>query len=565
MKTSMPRHLWHILAALLCLTPMVLGAGLPLEASARMLDLSCVELLEDGGFESGTAWTINLSAAPATYVEMPTHSGGFAVRLGLVEEPNRETYSSLQQEVALPAGLHSITLSFHVYTLSGPGAGEDEQYLALIDPASATTITRPWRTLSDGRAWSEEVIDLTAYGGRSIVIYFNVYNDGGGSRSAMFLDDVALQACTVPTATPTATLTPTPTATLPPIATPTATATLGQPMPTPTPPPPPPGPCQVQCLPNGDFETHHYWQLGTAPIPPAIAQGKGMGGSRALRLGNDGQINQESYSSARQELTIPSWPRSVRLSFWTWTLSEGVDTDDHQELLLLSPGSQQVEASLWRVSQDDQRWLQQVVNLTPYRGRSLDVYFNVYNDGQHGRSAMYLDDVCLELCGATPPDQRPRPRPTARVRTATPTRRPRPPVRPRTPSATWRRPPSTRRPTPTRSQGQSIWATATLEPTTAAVPTEIPVTATAILPVTGATPTRRVALPTLPPLVTPTVDRGFLLPVTGFPALPAALAGWGPLEWGLFITAILIVLGTLIALIVVIVRRLLLPALAHRR
>ena len=54
------------------------------------------------------------------------------------------------------------------------------------------------------------------------------------------------------------------------------------------------------------------------------------------------------------------------------------------------------------------------------------------------------------------------------------------------------------------------------------------------------------------------------MPVTGFPALPAALALWGPLEWLLLIVASLVVLGALGALISVIVRRLILPRLPRR-
>ena len=40
-----------------------------------------------------------------------------------------------------------------------------------------------------------------------------------------------------------------------------------------------------------------------------------------------------------------------------------------------------------------------MVDLTPYRGQSLVLYFNVYNDGNGQRTWQYLDDVChLHMC-----------------------------------------------------------------------------------------------------------------------------------------------------------------------
>jgi hypothetical protein len=55
------------------------------------------------------------------------------------------------------------------------------------------------------------------------------------------------------------------------------------------------------------------------------------------------------------------------------------------------------------------------------------------------------------------------------------------------------------------------------------------------------------------------------LPVTGIPALPAAFATWGPLEWLLVVVAALVVLGALAVLISVVVRKWILPANGRRR
>ncbi|MDH7487543.1 MAG: hypothetical protein QHJ81_14870, partial [Anaerolineae bacterium] len=409
---------WPILSLVMLLGLGFLGlswaAAAP--AAAPRLDEACQELLRDGGFESGDIWTINPSAYPAGYVSQPTHSGQQAMRLGIIEGFNRWTYSSIQQRVTLPATAQRITLRFHVYPLSEAPAGNDEQLMALLSPASRATIAVPWRALSNGRAWSEQVVDLSTYRGQTLLVYFNVYNDGSGGRTAMILDDVSLQACPAATATPTPRPTEPPTSTPQPSATATATAT---PIPWPTP-TSPPGPCRPQCLPNGDFESYGYWTPGKTPLYPTYVNGKGVGGSRAMQLGNVGQGNVLSYSSVRQDVYIPAEASSVGLDFWYWPLSEGTDGNDHQELLLLQPQGQQVIAILWRDTRDDRQWRQGWVDLTPYRGQVVSVYFNVYNNGAGGRTAMYLDDVCLELCGPIPPTCLPK-TPTPCWPTPTPT------------------------------------------------------------------------------------------------------------------------------------------------
>ena len=555
---KMPTHLnrRRIVPILLCLIPLLLAGALPARAGMARLDPACQELVQDGGFEGGTAWTLNPSAVSAAYVQQPVHAGQFAMRMGIVEEFNREAYSSLQQQVTLPAAAQSITLRFNVYPLSEPSAGDDEQYLALLDPATGTRIAKPWRTQSDGRAWSEEVIDLSQYRGRSLVLYFNVYNDGSGGRTAMYIDDVSLQVCTAPTPTPTPTITPTPTATSAATNTPTATPIVPTPTPSATA-TTPAGPCQLSCLPNGDFEGYGTWQLGTAPLYPTYVSGQGLHGSRAMRLGNDGLENVASYSSIRQNVVLPDWPATISLRFWYRPLSEGVDADDYQELLLLQPQSQEVEARLWRVTRDDRRWLQQLVDLSVYRGRSVSLYFNVNNDGAGGRTAMYLDDVCLELCGDVPQQQAPEARPTVQHLTPTPTRS----QRTATPTRRYRTP----TPTSPRPAAQAATRTPTTTATSAAPQSTAPPTAMPSATSTASSERRQAtATPTTVPSSTPTSRVESVMPLTGVPALPSAFAGWGPLEWVLATLAAIIVLIALWASVRVIARYWILPLLGRR-
>jgi hypothetical protein len=81
--------------------------------------------------------------------------------------------------------------------------------------------------------WTQRTFDLTDLRGQSIVLYFNVYNNGSGATLVNYLDDISLQSCdsaapSTPTAPPPVTATPTPTLTT------TAVFTPGPPTPTAT-------------------------------------------------------------------------------------------------------------------------------------------------------------------------------------------------------------------------------------------------------------------------------------------------------------------------------------------
>jgi len=52
---------------------------------------------------------------------------------------------------------------------------------------------------------------------------------------------------------------------------------------------------------------------------------------------------------------------------------------------------------LWQRS-DAQAWTYHEFDLTAYAGQTIKPNFGVYNDGQDGITAMYADDVSLEIC-----------------------------------------------------------------------------------------------------------------------------------------------------------------------
>jgi hypothetical protein len=139
--------------------------------------------------------------------------------------------------------------------------------------------------------------------------------------------------------------------------------------------------------------------------------------------------NVESYSSARQTVTIPAETVSATLRFWLHPLSgesEGAGevrqspslvlpigpltptaeaaflADDAQYVLILDEQNQEI-GRLVSGRSDDRQWIPYQFDLTAYAGQTNKLYFGVYNDGWDGVTAMYVDDVSLKLCAPATP------------------------------------------------------------------------------------------------------------------------------------------------------------------
>jgi hypothetical protein len=151
-------------------------------------------------------------------------------------------------------------------------------------------------------------------------------------------------------------------------------------------------------------------------------------------LGNPSTLNPDrySFSSVRQFVDLPKTASTAELRWWHFHRTEEAPTEtvgidvDRQEVILLNPDLSPL-AILYRVLRNEGGFAQEVVDLTPYRGRSFYVYFNVFNNGNGRRTWMFLDNV--SLCAFYPggvaapwvawtPSATPSPMPTL---TATPT------------------------------------------------------------------------------------------------------------------------------------------------
>ena len=382
----------------------------PTPTATPTLAPNCQQVLRNGGFEDDGDW-VPMGGAPAGYSVTQVRSGARSLRLGLEGAENRYAYSSAEQELRLPVGPGVATLSLWYKVVSGDSSG-DRAYVLLRGNDQAYRMLGSLDLRAQG--WTCASFDTSGYLGQDVAVRLSAVNDGAGSTTAVYVDDVQWLFCSgdqspatpTPTATPRPTLVPTPSAT--PTPTPTVTPLL---TPCPTPTMPPKG-C-VEGIRDGGFETGDGWSILETSYRAGYVTGPVRSGSRALRLGIAEGPDVASYSSAEQAVMIPSDASAARLSFWMYRVSAD-QSGDLQYLLILDEGGG-YESALWELRHAPS-WERREVSLDAYRGQRVVLRFGVRNDGDGARTAMYIDDVAVALCvGATPT-----PEPTA-VPTSTPT------------------------------------------------------------------------------------------------------------------------------------------------
>jgi hypothetical protein len=425
---------------------------------------TCQQLLANPGFELDQSWKMAISAHPAGYSTAVIHSGARSLRTGIYAEPDEVAYSAGYQDVFIPAGTTDAILSFWWYpvsaetsmavaaaTLPDPALvqavvngslpagtlGVDVQYAVLADQQGNTLQTLLWTHRND-RTWlSASYAVSKSLAGRTVRVLFGTYNDRNGSSSAMFVDDAALTLCaqSANTATPTATASRTPTRTATPTRTSTATASLtptatATPTRTQTPAVSPtvtatPSGCS-ELVGNGGFETNATWFFTLTGSTAGYSTAQPHSGARSARLGllpaamaagemsglgQPGQVEPArnllgdlapmgaTYSSGYQTIRIPSAANRVTLTLWYYPGSDAT-TGDYQRVMLLQPGTYAEFKTLMKVHENDRAWKRTTFDLTPYRGMTLVLYFEVLNDStaSTGRTWMYVDDVSVLAC-----------------------------------------------------------------------------------------------------------------------------------------------------------------------
>lgn len=201
--------------------------------------------------------------------------------------------------------------------------------------------------------------------------------------------------------TPTPSNTPTATQTFTPSSTPTASGTPTQtntPTATFT-----PGPITcVELIGNGGFETVGTWLFGSTSRPPLYVTSQVHSGAQALQMGiAPGRTNAIAHSSARQLIAVPAAAASVALTYQERT--GGGDGNDYREMLLLNSSGVYFRTLDRNYGTGTNEWQMRTLDLTPYRGQSVYVYWNTYNNGAGNTTWNYIDDVSAQACSALTP------------------------------------------------------------------------------------------------------------------------------------------------------------------
>ena len=111
-----------------------------------------------------------------------------------------------------------------------------------------------------------------------------------------------------------------------------------------------------------------------------------------------------SFSSGYQTISIPTDAANATLTFWYYPATNAV-SGDYGRVMLLQPGTYALIQKLMQKLENDRTWKQASFDLSSYRGRSVVLYFEVFNDSTTGADLtwMYLDDVSVSACPPAPP------------------------------------------------------------------------------------------------------------------------------------------------------------------
>ena len=159
--------------------------------------------------------------------------------------------------------------------------------------------------------------------------------------------------------------------------------------------------CVPNTLSDGGFEsgTLTCWHPGGI-FPPVIATQQVHGGSFAAQLGATGSPVPNGDSSLYQTITISSSAGNPALSFWYWPSTSGTIENEWQEAQVRDSNGNQL-AQIFKLASNTQTWTQVTYDLTPYKGQTIQIYFNAHEDGYSGLTYMYLDDVSMTSGGSS--------------------------------------------------------------------------------------------------------------------------------------------------------------------
>ena len=186
----------------------------------------------------------------------------------------------------------------------------------------------------------------------------------------------------------------------------------------------------VEILVNGDMEGYAGWTIHQGEY----SADQYLSPARSAFLGILDGGNAHTESMMHQDIDIPAG-NHLALSWHMRPSSAPFDSEDLQQVSVRDSQFTTLRR-VWSGVRADEAWMSCSFDLSEFLDQPINLYFGVRNDGDGGKTAMYVDDVSLKVCQSPPVTlngclpSTPTPTPTA---TLTPTPSPTPTL---TPTAT---------------------------------------------------------------------------------------------------------------------------------
>jgi hypothetical protein len=176
------------------------GNGPPSAASNAVTPATSASAVFNGGFESALSYWAAGGVAPPVAAIGTVHTGTGSALLGTVTgtpggEPKGD--SSVSQTVTVPGGTSTLSFWYWPATAdeicSGSGCIYD-WHEAQIRSTSGATLASVFKSNSNARSWNQVTFNTSAFAGRTVVLWFNVHEDGASppDDTWMYLDDVSI-------------------------------------------------------------------------------------------------------------------------------------------------------------------------------------------------------------------------------------------------------------------------------------------------------------------------------------------------------------------------------------
>jgi hypothetical protein len=273
-------------------------------------------------------------------ISTTAHSGSSSARLGAPSAFNGN--STLTQVIAIPTG--SSVLSFWYQPHCTDSIVYDQIQMQIRSTTGATLAT-VLNACSNSGAWTSVSVDTSAYAGQTVILWFNDHDDGYFADPTYFLlDDVAVSSYTVT-----------------------------------------PGVVQ-----NPGFETGlTSWTAGGAFTP--LVSSSAHSGSASAQVGSTGAVGGDSTLAQ----TVLLGPGSSTLTFWYQPhCTDTIAYDQIQMQVRSTTGA--ILATVLNVCSNSGAWTQVSVDLTPYAGQTVVLWFNDHDDGYPVDPTYFLlDDIAL--------------------------------------------------------------------------------------------------------------------------------------------------------------------------